>query len=347
MSGLDLAELTDLLESPFTHEDLWDSAMPLVVADLTSIPAGSEADRRDDLRRRLLDLPAVTVARVGPSVPPGDAELVGAFDVVLAPPDEVGSAAVPTDDPAAEATVAARVSERPQASVALVQLLRLSADLDVSAALAAESFVYSTLQSGPEFANWLAARGEVAPDPDDGPAVRVERRDSTMLVTLDRPHRRNAYSARMRDALVEGLRIAASDPTLDGVVLAGEGPAFCAGGDLAEFGTTPDPATAHVVRSVRSAGYWLDRLGGRVRCHLHGACVGAGIELPAFAPTVVAAPDTTFSLPEVGMGLVPGAGGTVSIPRRIGRHRTAWLAITGGTIDATTALRWGLVDRIE
>jgi enoyl-CoA hydratase/carnithine racemase len=55
-------------------------------------------------------------------------------------------------------------------------------------------------------------------------------------------------------------------------------------------------------------------------------------------------PDACFSLPELAMGLVPGAGGTVSLPRRIGRHRTAWLALTGATIDAATALDWGLAD---
>ncbi len=346
MTGLDLTELTDLLRSPFTHEDLWDT-LPLVVADLDPIPTGPDDGWRPELRQRLLDLPAVTVARVGGPVAPRDADLVGAFDIVFAPPDQAGSAAVPTEDPVAEATVAARVAERPQAAVALCQLLRLSAGADVSAALAAESFVYSTLQGGPEFATWLAGRREVAPDADESPPVRVDRRASTLVLTLDRPDRRNAFSARMRDALVDGLRVAAADASLDGVVLAGEGPAFCAGGDLTEFGTTPDPTTAHMIRSVRSPGYWLDRLGGRVRCHLHGACVGAGIELPAFTPTIVAAPDTTVALPEVGMGLVPGAGGTVSIPRRIGRHRTAWLAITGETIDATTALGWGLVDRIE
>ena len=63
----------------------------------------------------------------------------------------------------------------------------------------------------------------------------------------------------------------------------------------------------------------------RVHAELHGTCLGAGIELPAFAGRVVAWPDTTFRLPEVAMGLVPGAGGTVSLPRRIGRQRTAWL----------------------
>jgi enoyl-CoA hydratase/carnithine racemase len=68
------------------------------------------------------------------------------------------------------------------------------------------------------------------------------------------------------------------------------------------------------------------------------------MELPAFASRVVARSDATFHLPEVGMGLVPGAGGTASIPTRIGRQRTAWLAITGATIDARTAMAWGLVD---
>jgi enoyl-CoA hydratase/carnithine racemase len=62
---------------------------------------------------------------------------------------------------------------------------------------------------------------------------------------------------------------------------------------------------------------------------------------------VIAAPDTFFRLPEVAMGLIPGAGGTVSIPRRIGRHRTNWLGISGAVIDAEVALDWGLIDFIE
>jgi enoyl-CoA hydratase/carnithine racemase len=61
----------------------------------------------------------------------------------------------------------------------------------------------------------------------------------------------------------------------------------------------------------------------------------------------VARPDATFRLPEIAMGLVPGAGGTVSLPRRIGRERTAWLALSGQAIDAPTALDWGLVDTIS
>ena len=78
--------------------------------------------------------------------------------------------------------------------------------------------------------------------------------------------------------------------------------------------------------------------------HLHGASIGAGIEISAFAGRVVADPETMISLPEVRMGLIPGAGGTVSLPRRIGRHRTAFLALTGAPLDAETARAWGLVD---
>ena len=106
------------------------------------------------------------------------------------------------------------------------------------------------------------------------------------------------------------------------------------------------PAAAHLVRVAASVAALLDRVADRVTATVHGACIGAGIELPAYAGRLVARPDATFALPEVAMGLVPGAGGTVSIPRRIGRHRTAWLAITGRRIDAATALAWGLVDEV-
>ncbi|MDE0578560.1 MAG: enoyl-CoA hydratase/isomerase family protein, partial [bacterium] len=165
--------------------------------------------------------------------------------------------------------------------------------------------------------------------------------------TLNRPERHNAFSAEMRDGLVEQLRAAWADPTLDGIVLDGTGPTFCSGGDLAEFGTTPDPGTAHRVRSVRSAAFWIDRLAAKTRAMVHGTCVGAGVELPAYAHDVAAHPDTTFRLPEVAMGLVPGAGGTVSIARRIGRQRLGYFALTNTEIDTTTALSWGLIDRIE
>jgi enoyl-CoA hydratase/carnithine racemase len=151
----------------------------------------------------------------------------------------------------------------------------------------------------------------------------------------------------MRDALVEGLQLALADAAVEEIILRGAGPSFCSGGDLGEFGTLPDPATAHAIRSTRNAGRLLAACAQRVRAEVHGACVGAGMELPAFAHRVVAEEGSFFQLPELSLGLVPGAGGTVSIPRRIGRQRTAWLALTRRRLDVHTALEWGLVDEIR
>ena len=88
----------------------------------------------------------------------------------------------------------------------------------------------------------------------------------------------------------------------------------------------------------------MHQLHDRLTVRVHGSCIGAGVELPAFARRVVAAEGTTFRLPEVGMGLIPGAGGTVSLPRRIGRERTLLLALSGIDLPVGDALRWGLVD---
>lgn len=240
----------------------------------------------------------------------------------------------------------------PLAALALVQLLRHNEGRSVHDGLVAESLVYSTLQAGPEFGRWLASRGQRAPrSPVARPAVRILReagdhgRDRLRL-SLDRPEKRNAFSSEMRDALVEGLHVALADASLEEIVLDGMGPAFCSGGDLDEFGSLPDPATAHAIRSTRNAARLLAECGERVRAYLHGACVGAGIELPAFARHIVARRDAFFQLPENTLGLVPGAGGTVSLPRRIGRQRTAWLALSGARINAETALAWGLVDEL-
>ena len=118
----------------------------------------------------------------------------------------------------------------------------------------------------------------------------------------------------MRDGLAEALLFAATDPTIVEVVLTGAGPSFSSGGDLDEFGTFPDPAASHLVRLTRSPARLLARVADRVVTHLHGACMGAGIELAAFGHRVEAEPDTLIALPELALGLVPGAGGTVSLP---------------------------------
>jgi enoyl-CoA hydratase/carnithine racemase len=202
------------------------------------------------------------------------------------------------------------------------------------------------LQGGPEFARWRAGRPARRRAADPAPPVRVVRAGGVLRLTLDRPDVHNAVSPALRDALADALALAVVDDGIDRIVLDGAGPSFCSGGDLDTFGTFPDPATAHVVRLTRSPTRLLAAVARRTEVRVHGACLGAGVELAAFAARVVADPGTRLGLPEVPLGLVPGAGGTVSLPRRIGRQRTALLALTARPVDAATALEWGLVDEV-
>jgi hypothetical protein len=256
-----------------------------------------------------------------------------AFDVVVGDEGEV-------------ATVEKCVVANPLASVTLVQLLRLGAGSSPFDALVAESLAYATLQGGPEFGRWLAGRGRRVRPPERDVPIVVSHDGELLRVVLNRPRLHNSYNAAMRDALVDALVVAAADPAVQ-VEISGAGRSFCAGGDLAEFGSFGDTASAHLIRSSANAAPYLLALADRVVVRVHGACVGAGIELAAFANRVRAHPDAFFQLPEVSVGLVPGAGGTVSITRRVGRQRTAWLALTGARIDAATAQSWGLVDAID
>lgn len=276
-------------------------------------------------------LEGLPIVIVGVSPRPGAAELAIA-DVMVASDEDAKS-------------IVTAIERRPIASTSLALLLRGGSTRTIAGGIISESATYSTLQAGPEFQAWCAARPprRVRPEPDT--PVRVERGDRVLRITLQRPHVHNAFSAATRDALIDALLVAEAEPALD-VELAGDGPTFCSGGDLDEFGTFADPATAHLLRVSRSAALAIAPLADRTTVHVHGTCAGAGVELAAFAGRVIAHPGTTFALPETGMGLVPGAGGTVSLPRRIGRHRTGWLALTGEHIDAATARHWGLVDEV-
>jgi Enoyl-CoA hydratase/isomerase len=264
--------------------------------------------------------------------------------------DSIGSASALIDVVANKSEEAdelvAAITRNPVASVALALLLRGREGRSLDEAVVAESAMYSMLQAGPEFAVWLSGYPSKSAGIDRDPPVLVTRAAAGLQVVLNRPSRHNAYSAGMRDALVAALEIAVLDEDLP-VVLSGTGPSFCSGGELAEFGSFADPASAHQTRLIRSAARQMIRIADRVTVRVHGFCLGAGIELSAFASRVVAHPDTVFALPELALGLVPGSGGTASLPPRIGRHRTALLALTGRRIDASKALAWGLIDEIN
>jgi hypothetical protein len=255
------------------------------------------------------------------------------LDAIVSSDDELGA----LDDACAT---------NPNAVITLVQLLRTSRRLDVDGALVSESLAYSTLLGGAEFAHWRAAQPARERRHSAAP-VTVADDGETLTITLNRPEVHNAYDAATRDALTDALRSASMLAGERRVELRGNGPSFSSGGDLYEFGTNDDLTRAHLIRAARAPGRLLHGLGARAAAHVHGACIGAGTELPAFCAHVAARPDAIFRLPEVAMGLIPGAGGTVSIPRRIGRQRTVLLAVTGHVLDAFTARHWGLVDVIS
>ena len=245
------------------------------------------------------------------------------------------------------AELAAATIRTPVAAAVMAQVLRLGAHLPFDEALVLESLAYSMLLAGAEFRAWRAATPVRTRPPSEGPRVRLAREAGVLVVAFARSEARNAVDAAMRDELVEALGFATVDPEQTPVLLTGDGPSFSAGGDLDEFGKATDPAAAHAIRVEQSPARLLRALGDRGGARVHGACIGAGIEIPAAAARVTASPDAWFRLPEVAMGLIPGAGGTASIPRRIGRQRTCFMALSGRAIDVSTALAWGLVDTVE
>lgn len=235
---------------------------------------------------------------------------------------------------------------QPVAAAVLIRLLRLTEGMAAEAALDVESLAFSTLLGGAEFRAWVAKRGQMALSAVPQDPVQYARTGDAVVLRMHDPTRYNALSSAMRDALVAALDTCLIDPTLPHVTLVGDGRVFCSGGALEEFGTARDLAAAHLIRRGQSVAARLAALGPRARVEVSGPAIGAGAEIAAAAATVWAHPGAWFQLPELGMGLVPGAGGIWSIPRRIGRHRAAWLMLTGQRLSAARALDWGLVDRV-
>lgn len=250
----------------------------------------------------------------------------------------------------AVADIADRCRRWPQAAAICDDVLRaVNPAAPAVSGMVTESLAYSVLQAGPEFAGWLVQRGP-ATAPDASDPMLMDRDGNTLRLRFNRPQRHNAFDNATRAVLLDGLAVAEADTDIDEVVLSGVGTSFCSGGDLAEFGGFTDAPSAHLARTRHSPGLALDaltaRLGVRCRADIHGQVLGSGLEMAAFCGRVRAHPATVLGLPELSLGLIPGAGGTVSVTRRIGRWRTAYLVLSGRSIDAPTALRWGLVDEI-
>ena len=177
--------------------------------------------------------------------------------------------------------------------------------------------------------------------------VLLERRAAVAIVTIDRPERMNSLSWATVQQLGEIGRELASDPVVRVCVLTGAGEkAFCAGADLKERRGMSRGQVREMLSAYRSELGWLGTSDFVSVAAINGAALGGGLELALTCDLRISGPLAVFGLPETGLGIIPGAGGTQRIARLIGESRALDLVLTGRRIDSSEALALGLVNRI-
>lgn len=179
--------------------------------------------------------------------------------------------------------------------------------------------------------------------------VLVDRQDGLAIITLNAPPL-NLINLEMTAALDALLTDLAGDAQVRALVLWSAGDkAFCAGSDIAEFDAYMRPGA--VIRDKLDAENTMySRLADFPRptvAAIEGVAFGGGLELAVCCDLIIADPAARFALPETRLGVFPGSGGTVRVPRRIGRARALEMIYLGEPIDAQTAFRWGLINRIS
>jgi enoyl-CoA hydratase/carnithine racemase len=174
-----------------------------------------------------------------------------------------------------------------------------------------------------------------------------EKKDSIAYVTLNRPQALNAYNIQMRNDLHEVLGAIRDDSEVRVAIFKGAGEkAFCAGADLSEFLTAPSPIVARQVRWKRDVWGLFLSIPQPLIAAVHGYVLGSGIEIALCCDIRIASEDAQFGLPEVGLGIIPAAGATQTLPRTIGRARALEMLLTNRWIDAEEACRIGLVNKV-
>ena len=170
--------------------------------------------------------------------------------------------------------------------------------------------------------------------------------DGAAHISLNRPEVLNAYNMEMRDELFQVLEAARDDSDVKVLLIKGEGRAFCAGADLTEFGTAPALAIAREVRWERDVWGAFLSIPKPIIAGIHGYCFGSGVEIALLCDIRIASEDTVFAMPEVGLGMIPAAGGTQTLPRFLGSSTALDLLLTRRRFDSTEALRLGLVGKV-
>jgi enoyl-CoA hydratase/carnithine racemase len=173
--------------------------------------------------------------------------------------------------------------------------------------------------------------------------ISVEHIGHVLHIRFDRPNKRNAVTRSMYEAMTAAMAIAETDPAVRSVLFSGSGEAFCAGNDLNDF--VANPPTGMESQAFRFL-HAISTAQKVLVAAVHGAAVGIGTTMLLHCDLVVAARSTKLSLPFVALGLVPEAASTLLLPRAVGHLRASEMLLFGEPIDAETALRWGLVNRV-
>jgi 3-hydroxyacyl-CoA dehydrogenase len=170
-------------------------------------------------------------------------------------------------------------------------------------------------------------------------SVDLDRRGRVAVLTVNNPPV-NALSRHVRQGLHDGLGQAAADPAVQAVVITCAGRTFIAGADITEFGKPPAEPSLHKVLDL------IEGSGKPVVAAIHGTALGGGLEVTLACHYRVGVKGARFGLPEVKLGLLPGAGGTQRLPRVVGVQKALQMIVSGDPIGADEALQHGLLDEI-
>src|SRR6185503_17077105 len=175
--------------------------------------------------------------------------------------------------------------------------------------------------------------------------VDVEIAGGVARILLNRPEKANALDTPHLEALLRALHRAADIPDLRAVLLGGRGRVFCGGADANELAALDASSAAGFVQRIHAVCAAIRGLAVPVLARLHGAVIGAGLEIAAACDLRIAAEGTRFAMPEVRLG-IPSVVEAALLPRLMGSGRAAWLVLTGDAIDAERAREWGLVESV-
>ena len=171
--------------------------------------------------------------------------------------------------------------------------------------------------------------------------------ENIFTITINRPEKLNALNSLVIRELGEAVEEVYQHAAIRAAIITGSGnKAFAAGADISGFAGLSREEGRSLAKEGLEVFFKIENAPKPIVAAVNGFALGGGCELAMACHFRLCSDLAQFGQPELSLGLIPGAGGTVSITRRIGRWRTAYLVLSGRTIDAATALRWGLVDEI-